>query len=148
MNDMHWRASRLVLILLGFVFAACGGGDSAEQSTTQPGESTPALRVTDVSVGSSINADRSVRSPMSSFAPTDTIYASVATEGTGSGSLTARWQFEDGQVVDETTQSISPSGTGHTEFHISMPDGFPSGAYTVEILVNGQRAATESYAVR
>ena len=53
------------------------------------------------------------------FRRTDTIYVSVDTEGTAVGAaLLARWTYEDGQVVDETTQTISPSGPAITEFHI------------------------------
>src|SRR5690606_3831710 len=106
------------------------------------------LRVTDVSLGRSIGMDRRVGSPTEDFTPADTVYASVATEGTGSGaSLTARWRFEDGQLVDETTQPISPTGPANTEFHIAMPGGLPVGDYTVEILLNGQSVETESFEV-
>ncbi len=139
---------RLALVLAAFVLAACGGNETEEMPSPQMTESGDALRVTDVNLGSSIDADRVVFAPTSSFAPTDTIYASVETEGTDSGAtLTARWRYEDGQVVDETSQSISPTGSATTEFHISMPNGLPSGDYTVEILLNGESVATESFEV-
>lgn len=140
---MAWR---LALVFAALVLAACGNDDAAETATPQGPET--ALTVTDVNLGSSINNDRSVSAPTSDFAPTDTIYASVATEGTGSGAtLMARWLYEDGQIVDESSQSISPTGPARTEFHISMPNGFPTGDYTVEILLNGEHVETESFEV-
>lgn len=142
---MAWR---LALVFAALVLAACGNDDAAETATPQGTEAAQSLTVTDVNLGSSINSDRSVSAPASNFAPTDTIYASVATEGAGSGAtLMARWLYEDGQVVDESSQSISPTGLAITEFHISMPNGFPTGDYTVEILLNGERVETESFEV-
>lgn len=95
----------------------------------------PALDVTDVALGRSIGADKRVVDEVGDFAPTDTIYASVETSGTGSGTLSARWTFEDGQVVDEGSQSVS--GASVTEFHVSNPAGWPAGHYEVVISLDG-----------
>lgn len=122
--------------------------DVPPASEVAPGE---ALRVTDVDVGRSIGTDRRVNDndETDEFGPNDTIYISVDTEGTASGAtLMARWTFEDGQVVDETSQTISPTGPAVTEFHISNPAGWPPGNYEVEILLNGTRAETKSFSVR
>lgn len=148
MKTSRWLAWGLTFVLTASFIGACGGDETEAPPGTQEMETAESLRVTDVSLGSSINPDRSVSASMSDFASTDTIYASVATEGTGSGAtLTARWQYEDGQVVDETSQPISPTGPAYTEFHISMPNGLPAGDYSVEILLNGESAATESFEV-
>jgi len=74
----------------------------------------PALDVSDVALGRSIGPDRKVAEEVGDFAPTDTIYASVETSGTGSGTLSARWTFEDGQVVDESTNTIAGSDSTGT----------------------------------
>jgi hypothetical protein len=141
-------AWRFALVIAALVFAACGNDDAAETTTPQGTETAQSLTVTDVNLGSSINNDRSVSAPTSDFAPTDTIYASVATEGSGSGAtLMARWLYEDGQVVDESSQTISSPRPALTEFHISMPNGFPTGDYTVEILLNGEQVETESFEI-
>jgi hypothetical protein len=137
------------------VLAACGGDeDSADvvttETTTPPATevTAPSLRVADVSLGKSISPDRRVTDETNDFAPGDTIYASVATEGTATRStLAARWRFQDGQVVDESSQVISTNGPATTEFHVSMPTGFPVGNYTVEILLDGQPVGNESFEV-
>ncbi|MGH7444636.1 MAG: hypothetical protein ACREKM_07155, partial [Longimicrobiales bacterium] len=109
------------------------------------------VRVTEVELGNAIGADMRVSDDddTDDFGPNDTIYASVATTGTATGStLTARWTFEDGQVVDESSQTITPNGPAVTEFHISKPDGFPAGSYQVEILLDGTSVETRDFEVQ
>ena len=50
-------------------------------------------------------------------------------------------------MVDETSQTISPTGPAVTEFHIMKPDGFPAGDYNVEILLNGTVAERSDFEV-
>jgi uncharacterized protein YfaS (alpha-2-macroglobulin family) len=72
----------------------------------------------------------------------------VKTDGSGINTpVKARWTFEDGQLVDETTQSISPNGETRTEFHISKPEGWPKGKYKVEVFVDGQPAGSKEFNV-
>jgi hypothetical protein len=141
--------SLALVVALAPVLAACGRDEPEVE--TQPGTevTTGAVRVTDVDLGNAIRADRRVIDETDDFRPTDTIYASVVTEGAASGSsLTARWTYQDGQVVDETTQTISPTGPAVTEFHISKPDGFPTGNYQVEILLNGRSVEKKDFEVK
>lgn len=142
------------VLALGLFLGACGGDDSNGEVATPSNTPAPApaaenLRVTSLDLGKSLDTNRRVASTTNEFAPMDTIYASVMTQGNAnSGSLTARWTFQDGQVVDETTQPISSTMTSATEFHISKPDGFPTGSYNVEILLNGESADREDFTVR
>jgi hypothetical protein len=107
------------------------------------------VRVTDVSLGRAIGGDRAITDRTATFGPNDTIYASVTTDGHAeSATLRARWTYEDGQVVEESTQTISPRGQEHTEFHISKPDGWPDGSYQVEIYLDGQSVETRDFQVR
>jgi len=99
-------------------------------------------------IGRSLGTDKSIADKTDTFAKTDTIYASVATEGSGNATLKARWTFEDGQVVDESTQATSPTGPARTEFHISKPNGWPTGKYKVEISVNDTPAGTKEFTIK
>jgi hypothetical protein len=144
--------SRAILLTAGLLgLAALAGckkkdapaGDSSTVSTT------PAFRVTDVDLGRSIGADKRVSDKTDHFARTDTIYASVTSEGSApSKALSARWTFEDGQVVDEQSQTITPSGSATTEFHIMKPTAWPVGKYKVEILVDGVSVQTKEFEVK
>ena len=109
--------------------------------------------VTAVDLGNSIGADMKVATPSTSFAPTDTIYASVATStsdpaGSVPGTLSATWTFEDGQVVNEESKSVNLTGAGNTEFHIAKPDGFPAGSYKVEISLDGNVVQSKDFTVQ
>jgi len=109
----------------------------------------PAVTVTAVELGKQIGADKRVTQQISSFAPTDTIYVSVVTNGTSpSAALTAKWTYQDGQVVNESTQTIAPTGPAATEFHIAKPNGWPAGTYKVEVSLNGRSTATKEFAVK
>ncbi len=86
--------------------------------------------------------------PGVSFKPTDTIYASISSEGAAANvSLSARWTFEDGQLVNEATQTIAPTGPAVTEFHIAKPDGWPAGKYKLEVSANGKPAGAAQFTV-
>lgn len=112
-----------------------------------------AVSVTSVDLGKSVDANNRVTAPATTFATGDTIHASVATSSSDPatpqrGQLTARWSFEDGQLVDELSRDFDFTGTGNTAFQVSKPDGWPVGRYKVEILLNGAVVQTREYEVR
>ena len=143
---MRTQNHALVLSLLAtVVLVACGGSEPAPA----PAPAAPApLAVASVDLGSAITPERRVVEAKTAFAPTDTIYASVATTGTAtSATLVARWVFEDGQVVNEATQTIAPTGPAVHEFHISKDTPWPAGKYRVEVLLNGAPAMSKEFTV-
>jgi len=104
------------------------------------------LRVTTIQTGRSLNSDNSVGNHTTRFKPDDTMFASVLTDGPGSGSIGARWRFA-GRVVSEETRDVSYRDHAATAFHIQNSSGFPEGEYSVEILVDGKSFATRSLRV-
>jgi hypothetical protein len=108
-----------------------------------------AQSVRGIELGTAVAADGRVTVPAASFAPGDTIYVSVLTEGQPSGAtLSARWTYEDGQLVSEGRETLGSSGRAATEFHIAKPDGWPAGRYRVEIALNGEPAGARDFEVR
>jgi hypothetical protein len=156
------RYSRQTFFLLGlclaFIFAACGKSEPPPApQTTAPPPATPmtpppaasVVTVTTVELGNHIGTDKRVTQPMTAFAPKDTIYATVVTNGSApSATLTAKWTYQDGQVVNESTQTIAPTGPAATEFQISKPDGWPAGTYKVEVSLNGRSTGTKEFEVK
>jgi len=59
-----------------------------------------------------------------------------------------RWTYGDGQLVNEQSQQIAPTGPSSSEFHISKPDGWPAGTYKVEILADGTSVASKNFEVK
>ena len=104
------------------------------------------LRVTTIQTGKSLNSDKSVGNHTTRFKPDDTMFASVLTDGPGSGTIGVRWRYS-GRIVSEETKNVSYRDHAATEFHIQNSSGFPEGDYTVEVLVDGQSFATRSLRV-
>jgi hypothetical protein len=128
----------------------CGRKDAASTGDATSGAATTAaVRVADVKLGRALGADKRLTDETDDFRPGDTIYAVVETRGTGPNtSLQARWTYQDGQVVDESSRSIAAAGEDVTEFHISKPGGWPKGKYKVEISLNGAAAESEDFEVK
>ncbi|MGQ0713655.1 MAG: hypothetical protein ACT4PJ_07965 [Gemmatimonadaceae bacterium] len=136
---------------LAFTTLACGDrGDRASTDTAGGAVADAAvLDVADVQIGKSLDANRRVAEETDDFARRDTVYAVVRTTGTASSAtLTGRWMFEDGQVVDERSETISPSGEAYTEFHITQANGLPAGKYTFIVLLNGGEAERAEFEVK
>ena len=147
---MTIRSARLplfALALVGLMLTAC---KRESTSAEVPPVSSPSMfRVTTVELGKAVDPGKRVSSPATSFAPSDTIYASIVSEGASPQvSLSTRWTYEDGQVVDESTQVIAPAGPAATEFHIAKPDGWPSGKYKLEVTANGAPVASKEFTVQ
>lgn len=116
---------------------------------TPPPAAPAAISVTSVDLGTAIDASNKISMPSASFAPTDTIYASVNTSGSANGAtLAANWTGPDGQTVNQSSTSISPTGDASTAFHISNPAGLPAGSYKVEISLNGAAVASKDFTVQ
>jgi hypothetical protein len=147
MRTRLFGISILALMLAAVLSVVCARSSENPGATGTTGTSV-GVRVSHIDMGRSLNADKTINDPADSFKPNDTIYASIATEGTApTTTLKARWTYQDGQVVNESTQTIAPAGDARTEFHIAKPDGWPTGKYTLEIFLNGASAATRDFDV-
>ena len=146
------------LLLAAFSLGACQKNDApvttapparAPAPAPAPAPVTTGVTVSGIELGSAIGGDQRVTAPKSEFAPNDTIYAVVATSGSASNvALSAKWTYQDGQTVNESSQSIAPNGPAATAFQISKPDGFPPGKYKVEISKDGSPAGTREFTVK
>ena len=131
----------------------------APPATSEPTPMTPpaaaaTATVTSLELGNAVGADNRVAAPATTFAPKDTIYASVTTRtsdamATVPGKLAARWTFQDGQTVHEESRDLSITGDGTTTaFQVSKPDGFPVGRYKVEISLDGSVVQSKEFEVK
>lgn len=102
------------------------------------------LQVATIQLGRSVNADKTVAAHTTRFAPDDTVYVSVVTEGAGKGMIKVRWLY-GGQVVGEPTKDVRNAGA--TEFHLENAGGFPLGDYSVEVLLNDVPVGTREFRV-
>ena len=139
--------STVVVVVSTLALLGCSG------SAAPPPATQSALTVADIDVGRSVATDKTIADKTNTFRPGDTFYVAVKTVGSApTATLVAHWTYGDGQQINEATQTIAPSGPAVTEFHVSRPsgpgDGWPTGDYKVEIVLNGVSAGTERFKVQ
>ena len=141
------------LLALGLVLAvwtsACSKNKGTDTTTEGTQQQTQEVQVSRVELGRGMGSDKMVTDLTAEFRPNETVYATVVTTAAPANTeLTARWTYQDGQVVEETKQMVAPGSESASEFHISKPDGWPAGKYKLEVLVNGTPAATKEFEVK
>ncbi|HEX4999313.1 MAG TPA: hypothetical protein VFY29_13885 [Terriglobia bacterium] len=153
MSKIHLGA---LAALLFVAFAACGKKEepapapTPEATTPAPPPESVGVNVGEIEVGKAIGDDKKVTAPAETFTKNDTIYASIDTTGTGPATLKTTWTFERGgevTVVNEESQTITPTGPETTEFHISKPTGWPSGDYKLEVFLDGKPVGMKKFKV-
>ncbi|MET0327695.1 MAG: hypothetical protein ABW163_02880 [Luteimonas sp.] len=103
--------------------------------------------VTSVELGNAVDDQNRVATPASEFATTDTIYASVGTDGESAAKLAARWTFGEGQLV-RTTEADVVAGAQVIAFDIHHPEGWPVGTYKLEVSLDGTVVETREFSVK
>lgn len=162
MNKNFSQTFTLAVAIAGaLALSACGKDEEAAPPTVTAPVTTPApvpvapapapapVAITSVDLGTAVGPDQKVTSATTTFSPKDTIYAAVSTTGTApSAVLNAKFTYQDGQTVNESSQTIAPNGDAVTAFHISKPDGWPVGNYKVDISLNGASVANKDFSVK
>jgi len=128
-----------VLAVLAF---ACLAGAAAACGSNEP------LRVVQIQIGRSLNADSTVSAPAYTFKPHDSIFLSVMTAGKGSGTVSVRWTYGT-RIIDEPKKQVryAYKDSTATDFRLESPSGFPPGEYTAEVFLDGQSAGTKKFRV-
>lgn len=168
MNATKLPLQLLTLAALSLTLLACGKNQDAS-STTAPTSAadtalvpeskvTPvpstaeseAISVNKVQVGSTLDENKHVLKENTTFGKSDPVYVVVETNGTGKGTLKAKWDYiKNGkqQTLEETSQDIQVAGPAATEFHILQNDGWKIGSYRVEIWLDNQSVAVKEFRV-
>jgi hypothetical protein len=156
-NTTRVAAFAGTLLLLGALAACNKKNDTTLTDTTAAGtmtatvamDTTP-IRVSDIQVGKVVGSDKKIGDQTTSFGVRDTMYVAVITDGAAKDAkITAKWTFNDKQVVKESSQTISPAGgETATEFHVDKKSAWPKGKYKVEIMVNGVSSGTKDLEVK
>jgi hypothetical protein len=132
----------------GIETGAADSGAAARESAARAAE-PHVLRVSNVMIGKRIGEGNRVAEPTFRFAPADTVYVSVSTEGPPeSTTLAARWLSQKGKVIDSTSKTLEPKGSQITEFHVAPSKGWPEGVYLVTIYGNGDSMAAKTFQVK
>jgi hypothetical protein len=144
-------------LLLGAVAlgAACDRSDDApavESATDMAGIAAGAgsagegPQVSNVMIGRRLGPGNRITEPTYQFSPDDTVHISVATEGGGSGMLTAAWRSQNGEIVQKTTEAVHVAGE-NTSFSLSSPKGLRPGTYKVVLFLDQDSVDTRVFVV-
>lgn len=145
-----------LLVSSALALAACGKKEEPKTAPAPaplpaPAPAPAGIAVSSVTAGSAIGADKKVTVATDSFAPSDTMYVSVDTTGSGTAKLDAKWTYsKDGNVavVKDDSMTINTTGPATHEFHVSKPDGWPAGNYEVDVLLDGRSAGSKKLTVK
>jgi hypothetical protein len=129
--------------------AAVLAGCKKEPPPPPPMAEAPiAPEVRGLTLGSAIGADKAVMAAKDTFGVRDTIYVSIATDGTGDNvMLKALWTF-GADTVRADSLTLNMSGPAVSEFHISRPRAWPKGAYRVSVTLNDGAPQARDFVVR
>ena len=144
-------SSAIIAVLLG----ACSGSERSRAEETGAGDSArsmaakPAKRqVSMVMIGKGLGSGNRVMEPTFQFAPQDTVYLSVATEGSdGAGTVTAAWRSQSGEILQQSSAPISPSGE-NTAFNLAQAKGLKPGTYKVVVFLGDDSVDAKVFAIK
>ncbi len=145
--------TQVALPLAGVVALSggCGGTDGthdAAKTTATVAAAPVARRVSNVMIGKRIGAGNRMTDPTFQFAPQDTVYVSVGTEGTsGPTSLTAAWRSQTGEVVQQSTEFLRAGGE-NTAFQLAKPKGLKPGTYKMILFLGDDSVDTKVFVVK
>ena len=176
---MHTRSlvTALLALALALAFAGCRRTDApataAATADATPGAkaaASPAAALADVAgvagmapqpldlgefkivsvlLGRTLDADQVVQADRDTFAPRDTIHASVLSTGAHEGlTLSAHWLGPDGATIADTAQVVAPTQPTATTFSLHNPQPWPVGDYRLELAVNEHVLQTRAFHIR
>ena len=137
--------------------AGCGGGNNGRETQgTETGAAAPAdtavskdLAVAAVMIGKRIGQGNLITEPTFQFAPKDTVYLSVSTTGKPErATLSTKWRFQTGEVLDSSSTTIQPKGEDVTEFHVTRPKDWKVGTYSVTLYADGDSVDSKAFVVK
>jgi hypothetical protein len=117
--------------------------DSAKAMAAKPVE----RRVSMSMIGKRVGAGNRVTEPTFQFAPQDTVYLSVATEGSGgTNKVTAAWRSQSGEIVQQTSEPVQTDG--NASFALAQPKGLKPGTYKVVVFLGDDSVDAKVFAVK
>jgi len=112
------------------------------EAAPQPMTAAAGVNVSNVTVGKTAAADKTVTSA-ALFAPKDDIIVSIRTDGSANNAnVAAKLTFQNGQVAGEQNQVVNTTGAETTNISFKNANGWPAGKYRAEVTVDGKAAGS------
>lgn len=140
-------------VLLAAVFGAALALGACSKQDDVASTASPGAAVKSIELGTVADqGTRQITMPGSTFAPGDTIYASVTTAGPGVDGdevkMDADWIGPAGQVVLHSSHKGVAGASRSDLLSATEPGGFAPGNYRLDIKLNDATAATKEFAVQ
>lgn len=113
--------------------------------TVKPPPPPATMAISTVELGNAVDAAHHIVKPMTAFAPTDSIHASIASDGIG-GHLMVQWRKLD-QIVASQDKAVA-GGPQVTDFSASQPGGWATGRYTLRVSMDGHPVQSRTFDVK
>lgn len=92
--------------------------------------------------------ENTIGAPSTSFAPRDTVYAEIESQGTANEyTIYAKWVGADGAELADYGIKVNEGGLKRTVISLSKPDGWAPGENRIELAINGNPTVTEVFRV-
>ncbi|HSL21842.1 MAG TPA: hypothetical protein VK886_09915 [Vicinamibacterales bacterium] len=102
----------------------------------------------DLEIGRSLNDDHTIKDAADSFAPADTVYASVRVRGSAnSGLVRAQWRDAAGQVIQDDTRIVTPSRGDVVALQAARPQGWKGGRYVLDVYLDNRLVESREFTV-
>jgi hypothetical protein len=146
---MKLRILIFALAALTFV-AGCKKKEEPTTTNTPTVNTTATPSVTALMMASKVDAGNNPTNSTTTFAKTDTIWAVADITGTAVGTpVEARWtHVTTNTQINSNTVTATSAGEHRLPFFISKPDGWPTGDYRVDILINGNVMKSATFQVQ
>ena len=145
-----FRAAALAVAL---VTAAACNPEQRETVDSAAGAAEDVVRaslaVLNVDMGRHATPEKDVTDETDTFAPSDTIYASIRTTGTArdDANVIGRWIFPDSSVVDNRADRTTVNDETLL-FFLAKPEGLATGKYTFQVIVDGREVRSKEVTVQ
>jgi hypothetical protein len=131
---------------------ACGGSERSHSDQLRGGDSAALIaaaptprRVSLVMIGK--GSGSRVTEPTFQFAPQDTVYLAVATQGSGGATtVSTAWRSQSGEIVQQSSEPIPANGS--MAFTLAQPKGLKPGTYKAVVFLGDDSVDSKVFVVK
>ena len=143
-----------LLVVLFFLTRGQGNAPADPTATPRPVQPTAAqidsgVQLGEVVTASSLDRDSCPSETTTRFSPDDTIYIAVEESFIPTGTTIFARLFRGNDLIEDTDEIVAESDLNSCfYFEFSNDEGFDTGSYEIELVINGNAAGSVAFTVR
>jgi hypothetical protein len=122
--------------------------------TSMPEATAPTAPATisNVELGTTVDADQRIAAPTTVFRPNETIIAAVSFKTSDAsanvlGKVDVKWLSADKAVLKQESRDVELAGKTVATFRLEQPGGFAPGIYEVDVTLDGQDPVVREFEI-